>query len=130
VPVGQIPAGVDPFAPASTLSRVDDQGAVVVEVTPVNLSAAPDEIAFDVAMNTHSVDLNMNLATLATLSTDTGISVQPTLWEAPQGGHHVRGTLVFPADKDGRSVLAGVTRITLTIEGVDAPARVFEWELK
>jgi hypothetical protein len=81
-------------------------------------------------METHSVDLSMNRATLSTLTTDTGITVQATLWDAPRGGHHVSGRLIFPATLDGKSILNGATKLTLTIHDVDIPSRVFEWQLQ
>ena len=110
--------------------RIDQQGAIIVEITPLNLDSSTDIFEFDVVMTTHSIDLIMDLATLATLTTDTGISVESTLWDAPLGGHHVEGKLIFPATKDGKPILEGATKLTLTIINVDAPSRVFEWELK
>lgn len=115
---------------SADLIRSDQQGAITVVVTPLNLDNPADQLKFDVALETHSVDLSMDLATLATLTTDTGITVPATLWDAPRGGHHVAGKLIFPVTKDGKSILDGVTRLTLTILNVDAPSRVFEWELK
>ncbi len=112
------------------LTRTDEQGAVVFEVTPLNLGTPTDTLEFDVAMNTHSVDLGMDLATLATLTTDTGTTVQPTKWDAIPGGHHVTGKLIFAAMKDGTAILDGARKLTLTIVNVDATSRVFEWELK
>ncbi len=114
------------------LTRVDEQGMVMVEITPLNLGNAADTVTldFDVAMNTHSVDLSMDLAQLATLTTDAGVSVQATKWEATPGGHHVRGKLVFPATKERKGVLEGASKLTLTIVNVDAPSRVFEWTLQ
>lgn len=122
-------------APASDaenadLARTDEQGAVVFAVTPLNLAAPADTLEFDVAMNTHSVDLSMDLATLSTLTTDTGLTVQATKWDATPGGHHVDGKLVFPVTTDGKSILEGASKLTLTIVNVDATSRVFEWELK
>jgi len=38
--------------------------------------------------------------------------------------------LIFPALKDGKSILDGASKLTLTIVNVDAASRVFEWELK
>jgi hypothetical protein len=73
---------------------------------------------------------NKPLAATATLSTDTGIRVNSTLWDAPRGGHHVEGKLIFPATYEGKSILEGATKLTLTIVDVDASTRVFEWELK
>lgn len=112
------------------MSRMDQQGAIIMEVTLLNLGTPADTVEFDVVMNTHTVDLSMDLATLSTLITDTGVAMQATLWDAPRGGHHVSGKLVFPAVKDGKSILEGATKLTLTVVDVDAPSRIFEWELK
>ena len=114
---------------ASELTRLDEQGAVIVEITPLNLDTSADNLEFDVAMNTHSVDLSMDLATLSVLSTDTGVTIQAVKWDATPGGHHVEGKLIFPAANDGASVLEGASKLTLTITNLDAPTRVFEWEL-
>src|SRR5215475_13826871 len=116
--------------PSLELTRSDEQGAVTVNVTPLNLENPSDRLEFNVALDTHSVDLSMDLATLATLTTDRGITVQATLWDAPRGGHHVKGKLIFPATKDGSSLLEGANKITLTISNVDTSSRIFEWKLK
>ena len=113
----------------SDMTRIDEQGAVVFEVTPISLANASDVFEFDVVMNTHSIDLSMDLAALATLTTDNGVTVQAARWDAPLGGHHVEGKLIFPATKDGRSILEGANKLTLTILNVDVPSRVFEWQL-
>jgi hypothetical protein len=114
----------------SELARLDEQGAVVFEVTPLNLGTPADTLQFQVSMNTHSVDLSMDLAVLSTLSTDTDVSLQALKWDAVPGGHHVSGTLIFPSTQDGQSILESASKLTLTIDNVDAPSRVFEWELK
>jgi len=114
----------------SELTRMDEQGAIVFEITPLNLGTPADMLEFDVALNTHSVDLSMDLAALSTLSTDTGFTIQAINWDAIPGGHHVSGTLIFPATNDGKSILEGVSKLTLTIVNVDAASRVFEWNLK
>lgn len=123
-------AALDGVQASPELARSDQQGSVIVEVTPLNLSDQSDRLEFEVALNTHSIDLSMDLAVLATLTTDTGLAVQATLWDAPRGGHHVSGKLAFPAMKDGRSILEGAGKLTLTILSLDAPSRVFEWDLK
>jgi hypothetical protein len=69
----------------------------------------------------------MDLAQFATLTTDTGLAVQASLWEAPRGGHHVSGNLVFPAAIDGLPVMEGASKISLEIREVDASLRTFEW---
>jgi hypothetical protein len=120
----------EPVVASTDLARSDAQGAVTVSVTPINLSDPTDKLEFNVSLETHSVDLSMDLATLATLTTDTGLAVQATTWDAPRGGHHVQGKLIFPATQDGKSILEGTTKLTLTITNVDAPSRIFEWQLQ
>lgn len=113
----------------SDMTRTDQQGAIIVEVTPLNLGTPAENLEFDIVLNTHSVDLSMDLATLSTLTTDTGANIQATYWDAPRGGHHVEGKLILPITIDGKSILEGTTKLTLTILNLDAPSRVFEWEL-
>jgi hypothetical protein len=113
----------------SDLQRTDQQGMVVVVVTPTNLGTPADNLEFEVSMNTHSVDLSMDLATQATLTTDAGLTVSASTWDAPRGGHHVSGKLIFPATQNGTSILQSATKLTLTITNVDVPTRVFEWAL-
>ncbi len=111
------------------LIRTDDQGAVAFSVQPTNLGSADDNLKFEVSMNTHSVDLSMDLASLATLTTDKGVSVSGLSWNGPSGGHHVSGTLSFPASNAGKSILDIATKLTLTIKNIDAPERTFTWDL-
>lgn len=112
-----------------SLTRTDEQGAVMVDVTPHNLSDATDLIEFTVGMNTHSVDLSMDLSALAMLKTDTGMTVDPLSWDGMMGGHHVSGKLVFPAQVDGKPLLEGASNLTLVIQNVDVPERTFTWEI-
>ncbi len=114
---------------AGNLIRTDSQGAVEFSVQPLNLDSPGDVITFEVSMNTHSVDLSMDLATLATLTTDNGASVQGVSWDGPRGGHHVSGTLIFPASIAGKSILDGASKLTLIIKGLDAAERDFSWDL-
>jgi len=109
--------------------EIDSQGAVTVEITPLNLDQPGDTLKFDVAMNTHMVDLSMDLAKLTTLTTDTGLTLQPTVWDAPKGGHHVEGTLAFPATQSGKAILDSAKQLTLTMTGVDNVTRTFTWNL-
>lgn len=108
----------------------DSQGVVTVIVKPLYLKSSPDTLSFEVTLDTHSIDLSMDLTALATLMTDTGQSVQATLWDAPQGGHHVSGTLSFPASIDGKPILDNAVKLTLIIKDVDAPERTFAWDLE
>lgn len=131
-PIGPAPvteASAAPAAESADLLRVDSQGAVTVEITPLNLTSPGETLDFSVSMDTHSVDLSMDLAALSTLMTDRGDVVQAVKWDAPLGGHHVAGTLSFPAALNGRPLLAGVSQITIYIKNVDAATRMFTWDL-
>ncbi len=110
------------------IAQSDDQGAVTVQITPLNLDNPGNSLDFEVALDTHSVDLNMDLSTLSTLITDTGHTLKASEWEAPRGGHHVRGVLRFPAVEAGHPVLSGAASIEIQIEGLDAAARTFNWK--
>ncbi len=130
--LSDVQAGDDVVAAAGPMALetvVDEQGAVSVAVTPLNMSGDAPTLDFEIAMNTHSVDLGMDLATLATLTTDDGRTVNAMLWDAVPGGHHVSGILSFPAEEAGTAVIANASQLTLTIHDVDAPERIFSWSL-
>jgi hypothetical protein len=103
----------------------DSQGAVEVAVTPVNLDNSGGRIDFEVALNTHSVDLSMDLAEMAVLQTDSGLLVQASSWDAPRPGHHVDRILSFLLDEDGEQLLEGVEEINLVITGLEGAERFF-----
>jgi hypothetical protein len=145
VPPTSLPATPMPTAPASTpnltlepaesfpeknLTQIDKQGMVVVEVTPLNLSNPGDTLAFEVALNTHSVDLSMDLATLATLTFGNGKSLQASLWDAPRGWHHVSGKLYFPALSEGQPVIVNAGEVQLVIKNLEVAERIFTWQLE
>lgn len=108
----------------------DSQGAVTVIVKPLELNSTQDTLNFEVSMDTHSIDLSMDLAALATLTTDTGMTVQAARWDAQLGGHHVSGTLSFPSRIEGKTILDGASQLTLIIKDVDTAERVFTWDMQ
>ncbi|MCL4870062.1 MAG: hypothetical protein KJ063_13945 [Anaerolineae bacterium] len=115
---------------ATTYATLEDtQGKVTVVVKPLNLDGSAETIDFEITLDTHSVDLSMDLATMSSLTTDNGRQMVATGWDAPQGGHHVSGVLSFPAIVDGAAWLKGATTLTLTLRDVDVPERVFIWKL-
>ena len=128
--VEETKAPAAPGGAALDETLVDEQGAVSVAVTPLAVGDEGTSLDFEVAMNTHSVDLSMDLAALATLTTDTGAEVTARSWDAPLGGHHATGVLSFPAAASGGLLLDGATTLTLTLLDVDAPVRTFTWSLK
>jgi hypothetical protein len=107
--------------------KLDIQGAVETTVIPLNLNSPAESLNFEVTLNTHSVDLSMDLASLATLEADNGLTVSASEWEAPSGGHHVGGVLSFPTEFNGSALLENASRVTLIIRDVDAPVRAFSW---
>ncbi|MFQ5344144.1 MAG: hypothetical protein ACE5F6_21590 [Anaerolineae bacterium] len=117
-------AGSHQSAPAFP-ARVSDAGRVVIEVRPLNLDRPEGTLHFQVAMNTHSVELNYDLTRLAVLRTDRGDEVTPLQWDGEQGGHHLNGTLYFPAVdlKDAQ----WAEMVIRDVAGV--PERTFRWEL-
>jgi hypothetical protein len=118
-------AGAWPDGQAQTSA----EGAVTIIVTPLNLNGAADTLEFEVAMDTHSVELDMDLAALSSLSADNGLVADPSGWDAPSGGHHVSGILSFPRTVQGKALLEGTATVTLTIRGVDVAERIFEWSI-
>jgi len=107
----------------------DSQGAVTVIVKPLGLDNLQEKLYFDVTLDTHSLDLKMDLASLATLMIDKGQSFGALVWDAPLGGHHVSGVLSFPAREEGKLILDGALKMTMVIKDVDAQERIFVWDL-
>ncbi len=119
VPAKAVPAG-------ENLTRTNAEASVSVEVTPLNLNdKSAATLNFEVALNTHSVDLSYDYQAIATLSSDAGEKVQAAKWDGPtSGGHHVSGTLSFPALKNRGQTL------TLTLRGIaNVPERTFTWKV-
>lgn len=129
-----VPSATVPGAPAqqdlSNMMRTDDQGAVEFAVVPISLGPpSSEQIIFTISMNTHSVDLSMDLAALSHLETDLGDRMLAISWSGGSG-HHVQGELVFPiTNQSGAALLDGASTITLRIINVDAPERIFHWDL-
>ncbi len=101
-----------------------DGGSVTVEVKPVAV-AVGQPIEFQVAMNTHSVDLSNDMVASSVLEDNAGNEYKPTAWDGPPGGgHHRSGTLKFDALKTKPQSL------TLIIKGIAGVAdRTFKWDL-
>jgi hypothetical protein len=129
-----IPTVVVPSDPVqqdiSGMQRTDDQGAVEITVFPISLGPpASDNVILGIWMNTHSVNISMDLAVLSYIETDLGDRVAAISWSGGNG-HHVQGELSFPGtNQSGGALLDGVSAITLRIVNVDAPERIFHWDL-
>lgn len=108
-----------------------EAGGVTVAVTPLTLGDPhAASLDFQVALDTHTVELGDDLAKLAVLKVG-GRDVPATSWQAPEGGHHVSGLLTFPAvDAAGNRTLDNASTVTLIIRNLaGVPLRTFTWTL-
>lgn len=105
-------------------SQTVEGGNVTVTVTPLALKpGAPLE--FDIAMNTHSVDLSYDMLKAVALRDDQGREYTPTAWDGPgAGGHHREGKIKFaPLSSNSK----GLVLLVKNVAGV--AERVYRWEL-
>jgi manganese oxidase len=118
----------DADAPAQ-LTQSAEAGAVTVVVTPLNLLDAQDTLDFTIVLDTHSVELDMDLSEMAVLQIGE-TEIAATAWDAPAGGHHVEGVLSFPALDDAEgNILAEATSVTLVLRGLAGVSeRTFTWD--
>ena len=86
-------------------SQTNSEGAVTITVTPKNLSDGTWD--FEIALDTHSEELSVDLATAVVLVDDQGTEYPALGWEGdPPGGHHRAGVLSFaPITTQPRSVM-------------------------
>ncbi|MBI2832471.1 MAG: hypothetical protein HYX79_09460 [Chloroflexi bacterium] len=99
---------------------------VTIEVELVRIEGST--LVFEVAMDTHSVDLDkFNLGELAILRDGTGKEYRPASWNAEAGGHHRSGTLTFRLPDS--SSLANSKYMEMVIRDVAVKERVLKWQL-
>ncbi len=97
---------------------------MTVAVTPLVLKPG-NPLEFDIAMNTHSVDLSNDMLKAVVLRDDTGKEYTPTAWDGPTGGGHHRGGKI----KFGE-LATGAKSVTLIVKGIaGVPERTFKWGL-
>lgn len=106
-------------------SKSDDQGAVTVEVRPIDLSPNSQVWKFEVTLNTHSVELDDDLVAQSVLVDDLGKVYRPLSWEGdPPGGHHREGVLTF------QPITPLPFRLELHIRNVGTiNNRIFTWQM-
>jgi hypothetical protein len=79
-------------------------------------------------MNTHSVNLDYDLAEAAVLRDSIGASYRATSWSNPNGGHHVSGSLIF--DKAAALIEGEPEFIELELSSIGGSGnRIFRWNL-
>ena len=98
-------------------------GQVTVEAT---WNGSTAEAAFDVKLDTHSVDLDALDLSNSVLRNDRGETLAARPWAAPTGGHHREGSLAFTGDVS--RFFNAVKWIELTFSGIgDIPERTLRW---
>ena len=115
-------------APQSSASAFETKnnsgGSVDIAVTPETLEVG-QPMAFEIAMNTHSVDLSDDMTQIVTLRDDQGKEYTPMAWEgAAAGGHHRNGVIKFAA------LTSKPKSVDLVIKGLaKVSERIFHWDL-
>lgn len=113
-------AGPSGPVPARLEARTIEAGEVTVEIEPRRLDDRG--AVFGVAFDTHSVELDLDVAANATLTVD-GSAWPGAAWEGDSpDGHHREGTLRFNAGG------AAAGRAALTLTGLSAPVEA-TWTL-
>ena len=111
--------------PAGSTTQTSEGG----QVTVVAIWPGPDAgAAFDITLDTHSVDLDALDLADAILRNDRGETLTAIPWDAPSGGHHREGSLAF--EGDAAAFLGGAEWIELVFTGIgDLPERTLRWEV-
>lgn len=107
----------------SLTSQTKQMGVVSVEITPIKLELGQD-MAFEMALNNHSIDLSYDFMGLVTAKDDKGNIYKPVNWTGNSGGHHVRGEMQFQALNENAK------EIGLTVKGVDDQEATYEWSIE
>lgn len=103
-------------------TQSNSSGSVTVDVKPTALEVGKP-MTFDIALNTHSVDLSNDITKTTFLRDDSGREYPPIAWDGSgRGGHHRAGTLTFAA------FTSKPRFIELVIKGLaGVPERAFRW---
>lgn len=104
-------------------SKTNEEGSVVVTITPIDILSPSKEWKFDIAMNTHSIELQNPIETVIIIDNQ-GQEYKPINWNGPTEGHHMNGTLTF------NQVSPIPNSIELKISNIDDVEKNFIWELK
>ncbi len=110
---GALLAAAAATAFAEGTERTAQAGGVTGSATAVNLTdATAATIDFQVALNTHTFPLAFDMTKIAMLNDGKGLKESASAWSGGRGGHHLSGTLSFPANN-----LRKGERIILTLAG-------------
>lgn len=104
-------------------TQTNNEGAVEITVTPKNLSNK--EWVFDIALNTHSMEIGEDLTKVSVLVDEDGNEYKPIEWQGdPPGGHHRKGILKFaPISPQPQSIILKIFQVG------EIKERNFTWQL-
>lgn len=113
-----------PAQPSTYQTQTKEGGNVTVIVTPTAI-AAGKPATFQMVFDTHSVDLDFDVAAAAELRDEQGNSYGTATWKGdPPGGHHRKGILTFLTPL---KQISSPSLILKDIAGVKE--RTFVWKL-
>lgn len=101
-------------------SKSESQNGLTIQATPQSFKYG-DPVKISLALDTHSGALNFDLTQLATLQDSNGTTYASTGWGGSSGGHHVSGTVNFPALNGQPSSMQ------LTLKDIYGADWNFEW---
>lgn len=104
-------------------TQTSDEQEVTVVVTPIVLGKSNEETKFLARFDTHTIELDFDIAAVATLKDDNEKNYSAFSWSGGRGGHHLEGEIVFPPIKKTARI------VTLTLSGVNGADRIFSWEI-
>ena len=111
--------------PENWESKTDNQAAVSITVTSIDISSQSKEWKFDIVMDTQSVELDQDMTEFAVLIDDQDKEYKPIGWEGPSGGHHREGVLVFdPIEPMPKYIELKIKNIGGVTE------RLFKWNIE
>lgn len=108
-------------------AKTETRGAVDVSVQPENLSDDKNtEWAFAVSFNTHSEEMDDDVASISMLRDSNGKEYAPHEWKGdPPGGHHRSGILLFSP------IIPRPDSISIVIKRPrEESERRFTWDIK
>lgn len=113
-------------APAIALkSQSNEQGEVAVTITPRSVLPTAETWSFNVLLDTHSVELNEDMVSIAVLTGNGSEQYRSTGWQGDgPGGHHREGVLLF------KPIIPMPTLLTLSLSNLGGVSvRTFSWQV-
>lgn len=115
-----------PMQKNSSLTQELSEGNVTINVTP-RVLMPNEKPVFEVKFDTHSVNLDFDVATITTLEDNNGSMLGIPTWDGdPSGSHHRSGSLSF-----SQPLTPAIQQVTVTFHDIAGiPKRPFTWEVK